>query len=116
MLAVHSIEKKISDAMARLNVSAEFLGQLTSLYGISGLSQPRISQALRGAKPFETVKGEQLLTLIQEITELCETSDVPVSLVNPALIKDKLDQRRAFKLSAKYDETAIRELLGVQDV
>jgi len=112
MLTAQSIENRISEKMTSLNMSGDFLGQLTALYNMSGFSQPRISQALRGVKAFENQKGQQLYELICEVEQLCKTSDVPILLVSPSLIKQRLDERRMFKQAAQYDEVRCSPSFG----
>src|SRR5467141_1273524 len=97
MAATFSIESAVQDVMDRREMSADFLGLLAAMYSISGSSQSRISQALRGARPF-TFEHEPLRVLVQDLDEYCESvAPVPVSLKKPALIKTLLDEFLAKK-------------------
>jgi hypothetical protein len=93
-LPLNSTENQILQTMTGLDMSAEFLGLLAGLHDMTGFSQPRISQALRGAKLFEHDKGVVLLKLVQEVEQLVSEFNVPVSLTDPAVIKQRLDERR----------------------
>jgi hypothetical protein len=92
MAATYSIESAVQGVMDRRDMSADFLGLLAGMYGLSGSSQLRISQALRGARPF-TFEHEPLRVLVQDLDAYCESvAPVPVSLKKPALIKPLLDE------------------------
>ncbi len=94
MLTTLGLENQISQTMDRIRLSALVLGQLTSLYGMTGLGQPRISQALSGAKPFDNLKGQQLLNFVREIERMRDYYGVPLMFNDSARIKQMLDARR----------------------
>src|SRR5882762_4927610 len=97
MAATFSIECTLQDVMDRRDMSADFLGLLAAMYSISGSSQSRISQALRGARAF-TFEHEPLRTLVQDIDDYCRSVEpVPVALKKPALVKQLLDEFLAKK-------------------
>ena len=47
MNAMLSVENRTLDVMSRRDFTAPFLAALALQYGLSGLSQPRLSQAFR---------------------------------------------------------------------
>jgi|GEM_PF-6272354 len=90
--ATYSIEGLTQKLIDQRGASAEFLGHLAKLYNISGASQSRISQALRGVNPF-AYEHESFRVLVQNLEEyLISVEPIPVRLVNPALIKMLLDE------------------------
>jgi hypothetical protein len=89
--ATYSIEGHVQRLIDERGASAEFLGQLSKLYNISGASQSRISQALRGVNGF-TFEHDGFRILVQNLEEfLVSMEPVPVALKNPQLIKRLLD-------------------------
>jgi hypothetical protein len=97
MAATFSIESTVQDFLDRRDTSADFLGLLAGMYGLSGCSQSRISQALRGARPFG-FEHESLRTLVLDLDAYCESvAPIPVALKRPAAIKQLLDEFRAKK-------------------
>src|SRR5882762_7370164 len=111
MAATFSIECTLQDVMDRRDMSADFLGLLAAMYTISGSSQSRISQALRGARPF-TFEHEPLRVLVQDLDTYCESvAPVPVSLKKPALIKTLLDE---FLVKKKQEQALIHSCYVIE--
>src|SRR5882762_3715431 len=105
MAATFSIESAVQDVMDRRDMSADFLGLLAATYSISGSSQSRISQALRGARPF-TFEHEPLRTLVQDIDDYCRSVEpIPVALKKPSVVKALLDD---FLLNKKQEQALVR--------
>jgi hypothetical protein len=87
-----SPEKRIAQKMTDLSVTADFLGQLTVAFGFRGLPQPRISQALRGTKPFSNEQGTFLLKLLTRLEGLrAVLQPFEIALTNPTSVKGVLD-------------------------
>jgi hypothetical protein len=90
--ATYSTEGYVQRLIDHRGASPEFLGHLSKLYNISGTSQSRISQALRGVNPF-TNEHEPFRALVQNVEEfLISVEPLPIALVNPSLIKMLLDE------------------------
>lgn len=96
--ATLSVENRTLDVMNRRDFTAPFLSALAFQYGLSGLSQPRLSQAFSGMKPLGNESATQLWSLVQDIDDFCHSvRPIPVSLKNPLVVKELLDDFRAKK-------------------
>jgi hypothetical protein len=101
MFATHSIEGYTQRLIDERGASAEFLGHLSKLYNISGASQSRISQALRGTNPF-THEHEPFRILVQSLEGfLASVEPLPIALRDSALIKKILDEYVETKQAAE---------------
>jgi hypothetical protein len=104
MPATHSAEGRALDFMNRRDCSTVFLGQFAALHNLSGLSQQRLSQAFSDAKPLDNQKAEELRSLISDLDGFCHSvAPIPVSLRNPHLLKELVDDFRAKKKASEEE-------------
>jgi hypothetical protein len=96
--ATFSVENRVQEVMGRRDFTVPFLAALAFQYGYSGFSQPRLSQAFSNMKPLENEKAQELWSLVQDIDDFCQSvRPIPVSLKNPLVVKELLDNFRAKK-------------------
>ena len=98
----HVIDKKLQDLACPVSLFVP----------ISGLiGRTRLTQALQGEKPLDQNLVDKLVALLDEMAELKSTSLVAPDWADAQNIREQLDQRRAFKQAAQFDEDKVRELL-----
>lgn len=86
---IPSSEKQIATIMQSYDLTADFLGSLCALEGFKKLNQPRISQALRGTKPFTNEEASFLLELLGKLSVIIDQ----VRLVQPVFRDPRLAKR-----------------------
>lgn len=83
MYATFSVEGRMNEFIRRETASTHFLATLASLRGIRGLSQSRLSQALRG-RNLEHDPAQALDGLLRELERLRDAvKPIPVSFRSP---------------------------------
>ena len=94
MLATFSDENRVLQAMTRLGLTAQLLGELSALENIQGCSHSIISAALRGGRPLGREKAERLIQLLDELERIQKDKDLLSLGSNVHEIKLTLDQHR----------------------
>jgi hypothetical protein len=99
MEPTQSAERRIAQKMTDLGLTADFLGQLTAMFGYKGLAQPVISKSLRGTKPFTNEQSKFLLELLTKLEDLrAVLAPIVPAYTNPAQVKRWLDDWAAGSL------------------
>ena len=85
--STYSIEGRTKRLMDSRGASAEFLAGLATASGVTGASQSRISQALRGYNPFNTAEHQAFGELVDNLEAfLVSVHPLPILLRDPGLV------------------------------
>jgi len=113
MPATYSMEGKLETGLREIQCSARNFIKIAKGSGIA-ISDGKFSEALSDKGRLDTVVGEKLLVLLEEMAELKRTLVAP-DWADAANICEQLALLRAWKQAVEYDEDRIRQLLLEQD-
>lgn len=106
-LAALNERNRINEGAARLHITNEFIAKLVRIRPAA------LSVFLRGIKPLDREKVDEILALIQQLEALVKAFDiVPLSLENPDVVDRLLERIRKNDVTNEMIAAKVLELFG----